>query len=406
MSTGEPRFKEIFFHRPFLLLWIALLASSAGAFLFVIVLAARVFAETGSSLKASSVFAAQWLLPLALQSVNGAICTRYRIRSVLVVAELLSAVIVIACALALEVGFVPMLAVVMVRGFLEAMTKAARIVALKQYVLPRYLRKASSLFGTSMYLSSGVGAVIGGVVAEQLTFLGVAVVAAMFSLVASLIYLGLARAAVAPPKQAAGGGALATFRQHPALFRTSLQLFVICGVFQGFHNVARTALPMKHLGLGITGATHLQLVSAIAIVLGALFVFRFMSDSKRTFLHHPSTLIGVTAIAMPLPYLVHSPIVAFTLYFAFIFAFEVAYTRVQNEVVVTTPTAAMGHVAAFNQGVNNAVMAVVILAASAAIDSVAVVVVSAGWAAISVGASLVIDRLPLRGTDDTRRNGR
>lgn len=397
MSSEEPRFKEIFFHRPFLLLWIALLASSSGAFLFVIVLAAKIFAETGSSLKASSVFAAQWLLPLALQSLNGAICTRYRIRSVLVVTELLSAVVVIACALALEVGFVPMLAVVMVRGFLEATTKAARIVALKQYVDARYLRKASSLFGTSMYLSSGVGAIVGGAIAEQLTFLGVALVASVFSLVASVIYLGLAHASVAPPKRATGGGVTATFRSHPELFRLSLQLFVICGVFQGFHNVARTALPMKHLALGVVGSTQLQLLSSIAIVLGALFVFRFMSEPKRTLLYHPSALIAATAIAMPLPYLVHSPVASFALYFAFIFAFEVAYTRVQNEVVVTTPVAAMGHVAAFNQGVNTASMAVVILVASATVDQVTVSLVALGWAALSVVASVLIDRLPLRG---------
>ena len=102
MTASAPRFKDIFLHRPFLLLWIGLLASSSGAFLFVIVLAARIFAETGSSLMASSVFAAQWLLPLVLSRLSGTICTSYRIRSVLVIGEVISAFVVVGSWLAVR----------------------------------------------------------------------------------------------------------------------------------------------------------------------------------------------------------------------------------------------------------------------------------------------------------------
>lgn len=392
MTGSDPRFTDVFFHRPFLLLWLGLLASSSGAFLFVIVLAARIFEETGSSLMASSVFAAQWLLPLALSRLSGTICTSYRIRSVLVIGEVISAFVVVGCALVLELGFVPLLALVMVRGFFEAMSKAARLVALKQYVDARFLEKASSLFGTSMYLSSGLGAIAGGLLAAQLTFLGVAVVAAGLSLIASLTYLALTRSAVAPPRKASVTSAWAVFRRQPELLRNTLQIFVICGVFQGFHNIARTALPMKHLPLGVTAATHLQVISSVGIVLGALFVFRFMSDAKHSVFRHPVVLVGLTALAMPLPYLVTTPAISFALYFAFIFAFEVAFTRVQNQIIVTTPVAAIGHVAAFNQGVNTALMAVVILIGSAAIDLSTVLLVASGLAALSVIASIVINR--------------
>jgi 4-carboxymuconolactone decarboxylase len=129
-ATAEPppvpvRFQDIFLHRPFLVLWTAFLISSAGTYLFVIVLAGRIFAETGSALMASSVFAAQWLLPVMLSKVVGRICSSYRIRSVAVMGELLSASVSIACAFAFDLSFASMLACVMLRGFFESLTRTA-----------------------------------------------------------------------------------------------------------------------------------------------------------------------------------------------------------------------------------------------------------------------------------------
>ncbi|MDQ3337397.1 MAG: MFS transporter [Myxococcota bacterium] len=397
--TAEPppapvRFQDIFLHRPFLVLWTAFLISSAGTYLFVIVLAGRIYAETGSALMASSVFAAQWLLPVMLSKVVGRICSSYRIRSIAVIGELLSASISIACAFAFDLSFASMLACVMLRGFFESLTRTARTVALKQYVDPRYLEKASSLFGTSMYLSSGFGAVLGTMLAERLTFLGVAAVDAGTFVVAALLYFGIQAKPPVGRKASAGGSALATFRRYPDLFRISFYLYVISGVYQGFHNVARTALPMKHLGLDITGATNLQLVSAFGIVGGAVFVFRFMSDRRRTFARHPLFLIAITSFAMPVPFLTHDPMLSFASYCLFIFLFEVAFTRVNNEIIVTTPIESMGYVAAFNQGCNTALMAIVIVGASAAIDASSVQLVTCVLASAALVAGCLIARGP------------
>jgi hypothetical protein len=83
---------------------------------------------------------------------------------------------------------------------------------------------------------------------------------------------------------------------------------------------------------------------------------------------------------------------SFATYCLFIFLFEVAFTRVNNEIIVTTPIESMGYVAAFNQGCNTALMAIVIVGASAAIDASSVQLVTCVLASTALVAGCLIAR--------------
>ena len=263
-------------NRFFITSWLAMLLSTAGTFLLLLVLTAEFFRLTGSNLKASMVFSAQWVLPLFLAPVIGSLTRLFPIKRTLVFSEVLGAATSIGiCILAANMSkwnstgdqLIPytILAILVIRGFFESLTKAGRIVALKEYVPSEMLASASSVFNTSFYFGIAIGALAGAALIEHASLLEVAIADAASFLIAAALYMTLPEHPATNPR-----GPLWVKRPFKSGFDSLkayglvapfFSLLLAVAVFQGWHNIARVALPMDVMRLGKAGVTWLQMTN-------------------------------------------------------------------------------------------------------------------------------------------------
>lgn len=381
---------SLFADRAFLLMWCAMLASTAGTFLLLLALSLTLFTGSGSGFLASAVFGVQWLLPLLAAPLIGWLGSRFRPRGVLAAADVAGAALSLAVGFAYGSGLLAVFALLALRGLAEAVTKSVRVVALKRHMRPADLERAASLFNTSQYLGGAVGGLLGAVLVERLTLVQIAAVDALTFGFAAACYLllpaGLRRPDAGGPPPTARVWRIAgrALSGRPALLANFHYLLLVTAVFQGFHNVARTPLPVGQLGLGAGGLMLLQVLSSTAIVAGALFVALFMQGRGGRV--SPALLVAGTAAAMVGAVTLRDPLASLALYTVFIFGFEVAFTKVQKDVIVDCPDEAIAHVSALANALQMASMMGVVFLGGGLMDRIglaatalAVAAVAAAW---------------------------
>jgi len=324
--------------RRFILLWVAMLVSATGTFMLLLVMSAHLLRAHGSGLGAVSVFAFQWILPVVLASVVRRLAESANLRRVVAASEIGGALVSIAIGL-LATGSPSMLPVVLcflVRGMFEAVTKTARVVLVKLMFQGPALVAASSTFNLSYYAGGVLGGLLGAALVTRVSLMAVCLVDASTFVFSAGCYLLLPRLGAPARVDGAGqrgaiAGTLALMRGDRALWTSVGYLVAAAGVFQGFHNAARTLLPIRHLGLADKAVMQLQMVSGAGIVAGAVLV----------------PLLGRHARARPLAFIVHAlaslclwltahvatATGLFLAYFVFIFLFEVAFTAAQARMI-------------------------------------------------------------------------
>jgi hypothetical protein len=367
-TAPVPSWGALVTSRAFVLTWLPMLLSTCGTFMLLLALAADVMRRTDSATAAAAVYGAQWLLPMAAPPLVAWLNARLRTGRALALSEAVSAVITLLVAVAVAAGSFPaVLGLLVWRGLTESITKSLRVVALKQAFDGPSLERASTLFGTSFYLGGALGGIAGTLLIDRLSLPVIAVLDAMTFAVAGVLYLLLPKhQAPAPAAGVRPGttallrrGALAVWRT-PALFRGFVWLTLTAMVFQGFHNAARTIIPMRDLGLGATAVTRLQVLSSVAILLGVACVARFM-QGRCNGVVAAGWMVGLTCAAMTGATLAGSVGPAFTLYFLFIFCFEVAFTKFNNAMVLACPAAHIAAVASLNNAVTSSGLMVFVL---------------------------------------------
>lgn len=377
----------LFADRAFLLMWCAMLASTAGTFLLLLALSLTLFTGSGSGFQASAVFGVQWLLPLAAAPLIGWLGSRFRPRGVLAAADVAGALLSLAVGFASGSGLLAVFVLLALRGLAEAVTKSVRVVALKRHMRPADLERAASLFNTSQYLGGAVGGLLGAALVERLTLPEIAAIDALTFGFAALCYLLLPAeirregAGGPPPTARVWRAARRALAGRPGLLANFHYLLLVTAIFQGFHNVARTPLPVGQLGLGAGGLMLLQVLSSTAIVAGALFVALFMQGPRGRV--HPALLVAATAAAMVGAVLLREPVASLALYTVFIFGFEVAFTKVQKDVILDCPDEAIAHVSALANALQMALMMAVVFLGGGLMDHIGLAATAFAAAAVA-----------------------
>jgi predicted MFS family arabinose efflux permease len=324
--------------RRFILLWLAMLVSSIGTFMLLLVVSSHLLRAHGSGFGAASVFAFQWILPVVLVSLVRRFAESPNLRRVVVSSEIGGALVSVAIGLLLlaSPSMIQVMVCFLVRGMFEAITKTARVVLVKLMFQGPALASASSTFNLSYYVGGVLGGLLGAALVVHVSLMTVCMVDAATFVFSAGCYLLLPKVCVPSRKSTtARRGAitdtLALMRSDRALWAAVGYLVAAIGVFQGFHNAARTLLPIRHLGLADTAVMQLQIVSGAAIIGGAVLVpllGRRAQMRALAFGVHvlASVCLWFTAQVATLQSL-------FLAYFGFIFLFEVAFTMAQASMI-------------------------------------------------------------------------
>lgn len=397
--------RKVLSERNFVILWIAMLVSTAGAFVFLLAASLHAYENFDSSFAVGAVFASQWTLVLAAPSLASWLHVRFPIRRGLVALEGTAAGITLLAALTPQdnttIAMMLILIVFSLRGVLDAVTKSLRMVVLRKTFDGPTLQLAAALFGTSYYLGGVLGGLLGAFVVtriplEEIVFLNVATY--IFAAIAyqmlrekKVANLASSYAGKANGKRLLGAWkhALNLLMEMPELRGAFLRLTLTAAAFQGFHNVARTVLPIKMFGRVGSDVALLQSAASAAILIGALTV-AWLTSARLGLRLGGTKLIAGVAFAMLLPLAVSSWVVFVILYFVFIFLFEVAFTVFQRDMVVACPTEHMAAVGAASQSTLSIALAVTALAAGALIDLAGAEVAAVGIALTATAFSLLI----------------
>ncbi|WP_345456923.1 MFS transporter [Deinococcus aluminii] len=349
-----------------------MLLSTTGSFVMLLALSSQLFQLTGSALLTSLIFASQWLLPSLLTKQIGRLGSRFEVGQILFVSEVLGALLTVASAVTM--GHPTLFAVLAARGLVEVTTKSYRTLALKRHFEGEQLKSAASFFNTSQYLGSGLGGVVGLFLIAKLTLLNVALLDALTYLVAAVLYMGIVSQQKAPgssptlparPQPAATDAASSSAQSQgwhgkPLLLLPLLMLIINAGFFQGFHNVLRVPLP-THLGLGSQGVMTLQIITSLAIFLGAVHastqLIRFSSFEG----YVVQAISAGAAVAMILAVFLKLSWFNFVVYFVFIYLFEVAYTIAMRDLIVQAPQEHMAMITASSTAYQTLTMTAIVV---------------------------------------------
>lgn len=334
--------------RTFTLMWIAMFISSSGSALMLIALSVMLFQQTGLALAASSVFAAQWGLPIVLAPLSAYLCRRVAPRTLLARLEILSVLISLLIGFFFSRWVLMVFLFLFIRGFCESVVKSARMVALKHYISASLLEKANSLFDTSYYIGAGAGALAATLLVDSIPFMAVAALdAGTFALSAACYGLIAAGRNWEPAAKKASRGvwrkSWVTLRDNVVLRKNFFYLLLTTALFQGYHTVARTVVPMEHLHLDAAGVSFLQFLCIGAVVCGAVFVSLFMTGEGKKYLPAP-VFVGVAAILMTAAWKATHPAACMGIYFFFIFTFEISYTLFNNGLMVSCHKNDIAHI--------------------------------------------------------------
>jgi hypothetical protein len=154
--------------------------------------------------------------------------------------------------------------------------------------------------------------------------------------------------------------------RHPALLRQAGYVVLSTGVFQGFHNAARTLLPMRGLGLDDRAVMHLQVASGLAIILGAVLVPLLGRLARRPWL----TPLACGLACLLLTAASRAPALGLLIaaYLAFLVAFELAFTAAQAGLIRAATTEQMATMQAAAHAGGTALIILVTLATGGLAD--------------------------------------
>ncbi|WP_133650337.1 MFS transporter [Paraburkholderia flava] len=384
------------------LLWLAMLSTTTGSMLLLLGLASILYVERGSSLAAGVVFISQWLLPIFLVGWLGRLGRFRQPVRVLACLEFFQLVMLLPVASnLLVVAFVGLVA----RGVLEAIARSLRSTALKLYIPASRLEKAATLFNASQYLGVAAGGVLSYAGIKNLdvhVLIGVAAGCHVLSLAMYLACPRLLSTRSIESREARVGvwrNAVREIRINPTLRQSIVQLTLYTAILQGFHTVARAALPVALLDGGVKSGLLLQAgIGPVILIALALYGYLVKRDVPRTTLAQMTLIIAGSCVTI-LP-LSRNMASGFITYWIFFFCFELAYTKLSNDVLLSVDRRVVADVSMVYNSIVTACLAVSVMIIGFVADRIGfkdVCFVVGGAAIISALCSVFILR---RGESD------
>jgi hypothetical protein len=337
------------------ILWTINLSSIAGSVFSYVYLSYFAYLQTNSVLLSEAVLLAPMVIPVLLCLVINRIAGIGAPRQILAAFNIVGVLVALLTYAGIGSEVYVAIAGALMIGFLDAVQRVARTVAIKRYFSAADVKFALPITLTAQFMAGGLAGVGLGFYRNEVTpLIAGSIVTMAFGLAAVAAWL-LPR----PPQEesvgvqatAPQGGAFSILRrllsQNATLRKYFFAFLIFVSVFQGFFNVSRVTLPTHVLNLPQNFVGYLQIISAMSALAGAL-LFVWLSKKKFQFSRVTMAglsiislggMIGATAIPDVLP--------SYFLYFIYMFVWEILFFKYQSDVVTTTPPENMALVATF-----------------------------------------------------------
>lgn len=323
--------------RTSLLLWMVNLCAICASTLSYVYLSYTTYKATSSVFLSQVVLFSPMVLPVVFVGQIHRIADRLSPRTLLQVANALS---LIACAVVYSLlEDVPMVALAggVLIGTLDALQRVGRIVAIKRYFDSGDVKSTVPLTLTAQFIAGGLaGAAIGAVRGEMTPLVTLALTCTLFAAAAgAATLLPIAPAlALSSSRRALWPAFSELLRSNGDLRRSFCAFVAFVGVYQGFFNVSRVTLPAHVLQLSDGWVGLLQSVNSVAALVGAIVYY---TQSRRGRRFPPLVMASISGVFMVAAAAGASVASSYLAYFAYIFFFELAFFRLQADVVVHSP---------------------------------------------------------------------
>ncbi len=337
------------------ILWTVNLSSIAASVFSYVYLSYFVYQRTGNVLLSEWVLLAPMVIPVLLCLVISRIAAAGTPRSVLVVCNTVGLGCALLCYSLLDRFIWPALAAALLIGFLDALQRVARTVAVKRYFSDADVKYAVPITLTAQFIAGGVAGVALAFYRTEITPL------VANAIVSTGFLLAMLAARLLPAHSQVGRAAPASaqrqrnplshlwqlLKQDANLRRHFFAFLIFVSLFQGFFNVSRVTLPTYVLKLSQSWVGYLQIISASSALAGALL---FVWLGKRKIVLGRAASVAVSAVAllaMAGSCSLGQPVGSYVLYFVFMFAWELLFFKYQSDLVAVTPQDHMPLVATF-----------------------------------------------------------
>ena len=329
------------------LIWIVNLCAVCASTLSYIYLSYYTYKETGSLLYSQVVLFSPMVLPVLFVGQIYRLSDRVSPRALLLLSNTLALLVAV-----LVYSLLPTMTLISIVGgiaigTLDALQRVGRIVAIKFYFNSKNIESTVPLTLTAQFIAGGIaGATMVLVKGEMMPWHALAITAVLFAVATFAAFL-LPRAerpaTAAIPRSAALIETFANLmRSSPQLRRSFWSFIIFVSVYQGFFNVSRIILPAHVLGLSEGYVGLLQAVNSVAALVGAILYYKL---NKRGHRLAPLSMAGASALFMMAAAYGGGLASSYAAYFLYIFFFELAFFKLQSDVVLATPANAMPLVA-------------------------------------------------------------
>lgn len=358
----SPSFVQLCKHPAFICLWLAFFLTNLGSVLLLSTLVLKTYLQTASSFSAGVVYVVQWFLPILFLPLNGWINNQFPIKKSLIIIQFVTAFTSLGVGYFFKENLALFFVLLCLRGFCENTMKSAGAVALKNYMPTGLLPLSVSLYDSARYLGALCGGVLAMFFIHQMSSWQVSIINAGLLFGSIGLYALLAfRPAIRPAKPqffSYWKEVVGLLKKDKVVTAPLVHLIVITGLFQGFHYIARTTLPMEHLSLSLNNAALMQGFVSFAFLFGALWVSHLIKRNIQSQRRYSLPFcILYTALALGASVITHIPWLGLTSYFFFLFFFEVAYSLENNTFTVQCPIEHLSYMNAFKSGAATAAMA-------------------------------------------------
>ncbi|VXA95519.1 MFS transporter [Pseudomonas sp. 8O] len=373
------------------LIWVVNLCAICASTLTYIYLSYYTYKETGSLLYSQVVLFSPMLLPVLFVGQIYRLSDQVSPRTLLLLSNALALLVVV-----LVYSLLPTVALVAIVGgiaigALDALQRVGRIVAIKCYFNSANVESTVPLTLTAQFIAGGIaGTAMTLVKGDMMPWHALAITTALFSIASFAAFL-LPRAerpvTVTIPQSAALIKTFANLmRTSPQLRRSFWNFIILVSVYQGFFNVSRVILPAHVLGLSEDYVGLLQMVNSVAALVGAILYYKV---SKRGHKLSPLSMAAASALFMMAAAYGGGLTSSYGAYFFYIFFFELAFFKLQSDVVLATPANAMPLVASVQYAGVYAGMVLTIIFGSLLVEHIGLLLTSIIFSVLYFSVALV-----------------
>ncbi|AOR73205.1 hypothetical protein BBJ41_37360 [Burkholderia stabilis] len=306
----------------------------------LLALSPALFTKYQSATLASIAFSTVWFPALCLVPLSHRIMTRFRLRRLYLVSELLGAVVLAMAGTLFDSNAFLALAMLFVRGFFGAISYTAATLYVKGAAEPEIVRKEISAFEASRLVGSMLSSVAGWVTLNQVGFQTVCLTAACVSVVGAAISLTWQREVSIDDTQSRFVGKQATWLNALAPSVAMLLLLLSTVPLQAFHHAARTPLAVEYLDLGVRGVAIVVLVNTVSVAAGAWFA-SFAIPTLEKYGHWIYVILNtVSGLLMVTTPVLRNPVICLSAYGAYLFVFQVCYTAINSAMIADASASA------------------------------------------------------------------